>query len=288
MPPISPGSSGGAVLNEKGEVIGISMAIIHGKEKLNQNLNVAVPSNYLTPLIEKAKKPTRASMPLSAKGVTGTHLTWGQNFYEFSIVNSRPEEISVSRCLVIFYGKNREFICADQFNPRHFISAGSANRVRRYGIGSSIDYSPGNPEEDPLYDIWSYFNPSHIKSLVKSYEVRMLHFMILEPIVSHKKNKNLKGVTGGKVIWSEKPPLAERTSYVFSLQNQLGEDVSGVDGIVIFYDNKGEPIHADRYFDVGKIPAGKTGWVNKDMVSSSVKRLTKRVDIKILDFDTVK
>ena len=45
--PISPGSSGGPVLNNCGEVIGISVTIFNG----GQNLNFAVPSNDLQTLI---------------------------------------------------------------------------------------------------------------------------------------------------------------------------------------------------------------------------------------------
>lgn len=45
--PISPGSSGGPVLNNKAEVIGISVATIKG----GQNLNFAIPSNFLKDLL---------------------------------------------------------------------------------------------------------------------------------------------------------------------------------------------------------------------------------------------
>ena len=48
--PISPGSSGGPVLSGKGEVIGISVAFFSG----GQNLNFAIPSNYLKTLIATA------------------------------------------------------------------------------------------------------------------------------------------------------------------------------------------------------------------------------------------
>ena len=50
---ISPGSSGGAVLNSRGEVIGIATAI--HKDEDAQNLNFVVPSNYLKILLRKVR-----------------------------------------------------------------------------------------------------------------------------------------------------------------------------------------------------------------------------------------
>ena len=51
--PISPGSSGGAVLNSSGQVIGVATAGHQDKDA--QNLNFVVPSNYLKALLSEVR-----------------------------------------------------------------------------------------------------------------------------------------------------------------------------------------------------------------------------------------
>ncbi len=54
--PISPGSSGGPVLNERGEVIGVSVA--SSSDDRAQNINFAVPSSELRKLVSELDPPT--------------------------------------------------------------------------------------------------------------------------------------------------------------------------------------------------------------------------------------
>ena len=116
--PISPGSSGGPVLNGKGEVIGVSVATFRG----GQNLNFAIPSNYLKLLLEEAgsAKPLAQAKTnkvehsiladlggRSSEGVVASHFSWTDNeiigYYTFSVRNQLREPVRDVVCLVIFF-----------------------------------------------------------------------------------------------------------------------------------------------------------------------------------------
>ena len=62
--PISPGSSGGPILNDRGEVIGVSVATFKG----GQDLNFAIPSSYLATLLAKAGPAKPLAQAKAAEG----------------------------------------------------------------------------------------------------------------------------------------------------------------------------------------------------------------------------
>ena len=80
--PISPGSSGGPVLNSKGEVIGVSVAAHRDLDA--QNLNFAIPSSYLKTLLtlsKPAKPLSQANQTISAE----TYFMRGNASYDLGL-----------------------------------------------------------------------------------------------------------------------------------------------------------------------------------------------------------
>ena len=154
--PISPGSSGGPVLNGKGEVIGVSVATFRG----GQNLNFAIPSNYLNQLIAKAgpvktltkSKPVKSKHSIlsglggrSTEGITMESFLWDDDYdnsyvrnqgFTFSIRNHLRSTVTNIVVLVIFYDSNNTPL---DVVPNKFNGPIPANLARR--VGSSVDYS---------------------------------------------------------------------------------------------------------------------------------------------------
>ena len=83
--PISPGSSGGPVLNSAGKVIGISVSVHRALDA--QNLNFAIPSNYLKALLGEA----RPAKPLSQNNQSisaETYFLRGNAKYELGLYHA--------------------------------------------------------------------------------------------------------------------------------------------------------------------------------------------------------
>lgn len=150
--PISPGSSGGPVLNRASDVIGVSVATFRG----GQNLNFAIPSNYLKELVAKVGpvKPLSKTRIVTAKrsiladlggksteGVTAGKLIWTYppleaGDYSFSLRSRMRENVKNVSCLVIFYDAQGDPIDVDVVQFQGLILAGLAKRVASSVHGS--------------------------------------------------------------------------------------------------------------------------------------------------------
>ena len=111
--PISPGSSGGPVLNSKGEIIGVSfMTLVDG-----QNLNFAIPINILKDLLDRSGTviPFTHVDPVRFSEV---YYRWGQEKYE-----SRDYENAIA-----------DYDMAIQLNPYHANAYNNRGNVK-YKLG---------------------------------------------------------------------------------------------------------------------------------------------------------
>jgi len=167
--PISPGSSGGPVLNANGSVIAIAVATVRG----GQNLNFAIPVSYLASLIEK-RTPLQAfssittgtasagptTGPDDEGGVVGTNFAWEpdhtlESRYTLSLRNSLRSPVKSVDFVVIFYDKTGKAIDSDERVYDEAIPAGLAKRT-----GRAIDTS-----------VWR---------LTARVEVRVLNYTVVE------------------------------------------------------------------------------------------------------------
>ena len=135
--PISPGSSGGPVLNSKGEVIGISFMTLVG----GQNLNFAIPSRYLTELLTEstpAKPLAEGNRSISAE----TYFTWGNMKYD----------------LGDYKGAIADYDIAIRLKPdddKAYFNRGIAKRTLGQHVAAIADYDTAirlNPDDDKAYN----------------------------------------------------------------------------------------------------------------------------------------
>lgn len=143
--PISPGSSGGPILDESGNVIGIATATIAG----GQNLNFAVPVAALNKLVEgadttpisfsrsqtkKGSLQSRMGADLPTTGVEGDRLQWSGSFdfqsdYTLSLRNKLRQPVKNVYVLVIFHDDEGVPLETDLIHLDDLLLPGLARRV---------------------------------------------------------------------------------------------------------------------------------------------------------------
>ena len=128
--PISPGSSGGAVLNTNGEVIGVSVSGLSSLKPISsrnpqdaqyinvaQNLNFAISSNYLKLLLQQRDKRGKVTPLREAKLERVTFINklgWvGSASYTFPLRNRSSKDVKNVHCEVIFKDSEDDVIEKD-------------------------------------------------------------------------------------------------------------------------------------------------------------------------------
>ena len=141
--PISPGSSGGPLLNMKGEVIGITTMYLKG----GQNLNFAVPVNYLMALLQGDNEKLT-----SGKNISDSDLELKKELAEKYYNEEEYEEAAK-----LFF----EITQVDSTDPEYFFKLGfSLHRI-------AVNIGPHN-ENDPR---WEEFATMAIDNFTKSVQL---------------------------------------------------------------------------------------------------------------------
>ena len=159
--PISPGSSGGAVLNTKGEVIGVSVSVIPSYNPpdaqyitVAQNLNFAIPSSYLKRLLDPRDERNWVGRLSEAKWERVTSINklgWiGSASYTFPLLNRSSKDVKNVHCYIVFEDEEGEEIMEDFVAFPWLIPAGQSKTVIRLSVYDSTHLDLVSPDSIQL------------------------------------------------------------------------------------------------------------------------------------------
>jgi hypothetical protein len=164
--PISPGSSGGPVIDADGSVIGIAVATF----KDGQNLNLAIPISYVSKLlagirpepvvqpIGRGRGETEGGQSIvdgiatrTESGVVATGFEYFDDGtgYEFKITNRLPTAISHIRVRIIYYDAFKSVMDFENVDFKDSIPAGLAKNIS----SSFNSYEPTSARRSQMYYI---------------------------------------------------------------------------------------------------------------------------------------
>lgn len=184
--PISPGSSGGPVVNNQGLVVGVSVATF----KDGQSLNFAVPVTYLFDLLKK--RTTLTSLKSVSKrenntlnkiigdrinnGVIGQQFKWTHCncSYSFTILNKLRNDVKNVVVYLIFYDLDGFLYDTKIFNIKEVIPGGLPMRIKEH-CDNELFKNTTHPKGCGGVD-----NSFDINLLPKKFEIRVVNFEVIE------------------------------------------------------------------------------------------------------------
>ena len=256
--PISPGSSGGPVLNAKAEVIGVSVATFKG----GQNLNFAIPSAYLKELLEKtgSVKPLASINPTKPKSSLvkniGKSSTEGVIVSHLAITNPLPQQTTSPFSEADIEDMRKRLRVLQEYFKQ--------TPKRPIAMDKSIDPFGTSPGRGDAYD-------SNLKELA-------IITQFLEAAARAQRSSVRTHETQGRQVH-------------FSLKNLLREPVENIHYLIVFYDQYGNAVDSSYGFTLGPIPAGlakrETGGLIRQDVSHMIKNPSEQIEVRVLDFEIV-